>query len=290
MPPLAAFAAPPDIEAQLEAIDAETKPLGLRMSAEIRAELPRGGGAVIARAYEGVDLVGERTSATRVATSRGVVLAVGPSDAGAHATELLPALVPGETGRPEDGAFRSLTDLNDDGMLDVVLRGRSGALEVHRVFATGSARYETDMSLVPKEVADVDGDGRIDLVGRVPVAEDDPIRPSFIEVATFERGAYRASSAAAITFHASRADAPPQRSESPVGDASRLRRALERAWHALHAGRDRASTLEALTKEPVPASLRASFDKHVTRLRADAGAKSPSRGAEPRAAGTPAGT
>ncbi len=269
MPPITAFAAPPDIEVKLSAIDAETAALGIVRTSEVRAELPRGGGAVVVRGYEGADVLGTRKYAVRAATAHGVVLAVGPSDAVDHATELVPALVPGARGGFEDGAFRALTDLNGDGALDVVLRGRNGSLEVHRVFATGSAAYEVEMTLVPTEVADVDEDGRIDLVGRVAVPEDDPLRPTFLEVATFEAGRYRARSEAAIAFHTRRADTPLRTpKDAPVDDVTRVRRALERTWHALHAGRAREATLEEVAKEPVPEALRAAFDRHVARIRA----------------------
>jgi hypothetical protein len=273
MPPITAFAAPPDIEVKLSAIDAETGALGLRRTSEIRATLPRGGGAVVVRGYEGADILGRKIFAVRAATVHGVVLAVGPRDAGDHATELMPALVPGASGGYEDGAFRALTDLNGDGTLDVVLRGRTGALEVHRIFPTGSAQYEVEMTLVPTEVADVDEDGHIDLVGRVATAEDDPIRPAFLEVATFEAGRYRARSEAAIAFHARRADAPLQAKDEVVDDVTRVRRALEQAWHAIRAGRAPTTTIEALQKLSVPASLRASFDTHVARIRSAAPAK-----------------
>ncbi|MDI1443947.1 VCBS repeat-containing protein [Polyangium sp. 6x1] len=270
MPPITAFAAAPDIEAQLSTIDAEIRPLDLQKTSEMRAKLPRGGGPVVVRGYEGVDILGRKTFAVRAATVHGVVLAVGPRDASEHATELVPALVPGASGGYEDGAFRALTDLNGDGTLDVVLRGSGGALEVHQILPTGSAQYEVEMSLVPTEVADVDEDGHLDLVGRLAVSADDPIRPAFLSVATFEAGRYRARSKAAIAFHARRADAPlrtPKDEVASMDDVTRGRRALEQAWHAIHAGLDRAATLEALQKEPVPASLRASFDAHVARIR-----------------------
>jgi hypothetical protein len=130
------------------------------------------------------------------------------------------------------------------------------------------------MSLAPTDVADVDEDGHLDLVGRVAVPEDDPIRPAFLTVATFEAGRYHARSAAALAFHARRADAPLRTSkEEPVEEVARVRRALEQAWHALQARRARNATLEALAKEPVPGSLRVSFDAHVARIRASAPAE-----------------
>jgi hypothetical protein len=268
-PPLSAFAAPPDIEEQLAAVETEAGALGLVMSVELRANLPRGGGAVVVRGYEGTDVVGRKRHAVRVATTRGVVLAVGPDEARERATELVPALVQGATGRPGDGAFRSLTDLNGDNTLDVVLKSRTGALEVHRVTPNGSSQYDVDMSLPPMDTTDANADGRIDLVGRAPVDAADPIKPALVEVATFEAGRYSAASKAAKEFHArkARAAARAPEGEAKEDDATRLRRALEHAWHAILSGDPRDPTLEDLRKLPVPAPLRASFDAHVARLR-----------------------
>src|SRR6185369_4447109 len=119
-----------DLDGRLAAIDREAAALGLARGAEIRAELPRKGGAAVIRGYDGVDAAGRAVHAVRVATPLGVVMAVGPLDIGdadrRAATELVPALVVGAEG----GAFRSGTDLNGDGMIDVVLKSESGALAI----------------------------------------------------------------------------------------------------------------------------------------------------------------
>jgi hypothetical protein len=273
MPPISAFAAPPDLEANLALIDKETDGSGLRKTAEIRADLPGGAGPVVARGYEGVDITGRTTYAVRAATTRGVIFAIGPFEGperDEHATELVVALLPADTGRPEDGAFRSLTDLNGDGFLDAVLKSPRGVLEIHRIWAVGSSRYEVRMQAPPTEARDIDDDGRIDLLGRAPVAEGDPIAPVLLDVATFEGGRYLDTTAAARAFHARQA-APPDKAKAiapPTDDAGRLRDAIERAWHALLAGRPRKGVLDELDKLMVPAALRASFDRHRARLAA----------------------
>jgi hypothetical protein len=170
-----------------------------------------------------------------------------------------------------DDVTRQLTDLNGDGLLDAVLRNRRGAIEIHRIGPLGSSRYALRMALVPSELADADGDGRLDLIGRADVPEGDPIAPALVDMATFEDGQYTNASAGARAFHARLASPPAARSKTPpapIDDATRLRGAIERAWHALLAGDARAPVLEALGAEPVPQPLRASFDRHRARIEA----------------------
>lgn len=97
-PRLRDFVERPDLDAQIARVDAETAPLGLRLVTELRADLPRRGGPVLLRGYEGEDALGRRSHAVRVATGHGVVMALGPLEAQDlrrdQATELVPALVP----------------------------------------------------------------------------------------------------------------------------------------------------------------------------------------------------
>jgi len=100
-PPLAAFAERTSLDAELARIDKETGALKLTLAVELEMTLPRGGGAAKVRGYEGEDAVGRRTHAVRVATGRGVAMALGPLAADdvqrEQATELVPALIPGDT-------------------------------------------------------------------------------------------------------------------------------------------------------------------------------------------------
>jgi hypothetical protein len=271
-PPISAFAAPSDLEAQLDTIDAETRALGLRQTLELRGELPRGGGPVVARGYEKTDAAGRKTHAVRAATAHGVVLALGPfeqPDVDNRPAELVAALAPDAVSA--DDVTRQLTDLNGDGLLDAVLRNRRGAIEIHRIGPLGSSPHAVRMAVVPSELADADGDGRLDLIGRAEVPEDDPIAPALVDMATFEDGQYTNASAGARAFHDRLASPPAARSRplpAPIDDATRLRGAIERAWHALLAGNARARVLEALGAEPVPQPLRASFDRHRARIEA----------------------
>lgn len=257
-PSLAAFIPRPDLDGRLAAVDAETAALGLSRSAELRAELPRKGGTAVIRGYQGLDAAGRAVHAVRVATPHGVVMAVGPLDAGdidrRTATKLVAALV----GDEQSGAFQSGTDLNRDGLLDVVLRNEAGALSVWHVDRLGSGAYEIDMAAPPTRAADIDGDGYADLEGELPIAANDPIAPRLSDVATFEDGRYSNRSPAARAWHARAAAIPVPKSP----DRARLRGAVEHAWHAILAGQTVEGPLRELHQEQVPGPLRAAFDRH----------------------------
>ncbi|XXX73560.1 VCBS repeat-containing protein [Sorangium sp. So ce134] len=276
-PPLGAYVAPPDLDAHLRAIDVEAAELGLKLEVELRGALPRRGGEVVLRGYGGTDALGRRTSAVRVATPRGVVMAAGPLDSGrvdrSQATQLIPSLLPGaEPDAAEQlGAFRSGTDLNRDGAPDVVLRNEAGGLEIWAVQPFGAARYAVELATTPRFALDVDHDGTLEVAGRIAVAEGDPIAPDLLDVAGFEGDRYTHRGSAARAFHAARAGGPGaggqgKPKEPPVDDAARLRGALERAWHALLAGRPAAEALAALDREPVPPALREAFADHRARV------------------------
>ncbi|MGK4003096.1 VCBS repeat-containing protein [Sorangium sp. So ce1036] len=305
-PTLGAYVAPADLDAQLRAIDLEVAELGLSLDVELRGALPRGRGEVVVRGYSGTDALGRRTSAVRVATPRGVVMAAGPLEGARadrrQATQLVPSLLPGSEADPahdELGVFRSGTDLNRDDAPDVVLRNEAGELEIWAVHPLGAARYAVEIATPPRFALDVDRDGLLELAGRVRVPERDPIGPDLLDVASFEGGRYTHRGDAARAFHAARAGEaagpgkPPARSKDdgkppappkddgrppappkddgrppapPEDDATRLRRALERAWHARLAGRPAEDTLAALDREQVPPALREAFAAHRARV------------------------
>lgn len=298
VPSLRPYLPRPDLDAQLAAIDAETAELHLERSFELETQLPRGAGPIVIRAYAGRDVGRRAIHAVRVASARSVVMAVGPLDARdvgrEHATELVPALLTSATG----DAYQAGTDLNGDGTPDVALKSESGALEVWGITATGASPYPVDMPVRPSGAEDVDGDGRLELVGRVAVPEGDPIRPVLDDAAAFERGRYTDDSAGAKALHEARlrelsatesreraaaaeaeaardagagpsdagasADAGP--AIAPISDEVRLRRALERAWHAVLAGHPRDAEMKALDREIVPIALRGSFGAYRAAL------------------------
>lgn len=271
VPPLSLYVGEPDLEAQLRAVESETGALGLKLAKELRGELPRAAGPVVVRSYAGRDALGRETRAVRVATSRGVVMAVGPlaaSDARDRATMLVPALIPGPSG--DEGAYQSGTDLNGDGSPDVVVRNERGWMEIWGIHSTGAARYPIEMALeLPAARGDdIDADGRVDFVGEVEVPEGDPIAPRLEDAAAFQGAIYSNRTPGVRAWHARRADAlaaaaapsaATAPSPAPVSDAVRARRSLELAWHRILSGGPRKTALETLDKEVMPPDLREPF-------------------------------
>lgn len=323
-PTLAPYFEQPDLAGHLATIDRETAQLGLSLVTEITARIPAEGPLVIRSyagvdvAHRRVHAV-RAASARGVVMAVGPL---DPSDLDrTAATELVPALLAGDG--DEGGAWRSGTDLNGDGRPDVVLRSETGALEIWGVGAAGAGRYAITMEAPPTHAVDVDGDGRPELAGERAVAAGDPIQPVFDDVAFFEGTAYSDATEAAKALHLRRAAAleREERAKATTADAHegdahahgdrarasephpssadagappppppplapelRLRRALELAWHAILGGRDRDKVLQALDLEPVPAHLRASFDRDravVARLTSRAARITDDRRAKP---------
>jgi hypothetical protein len=259
----------PDLEVQLAEIDRETAALGLARTLEIPGKFGRGGEAFRIRGYAGKDPIGRPIHAVRVATGRAIVLAVGPHDAHdverSRATELVPALLPGpDPAQPLDGAaYASGTDLNGDGSPDVVLKSDAGVLEIWHLLPLGAAAYEIAMIAPPTAAADVDRDGRVDLVGRVAAWPNDVLAPELDDVATFEGGRYSDATRAARAYHAARlarVEALIAHADKPADDV-RLRHAIERAWHAILAGENPAKALDALDKERAPLRLQPEIER-----------------------------
>lgn len=260
----------PDLGAQLARLDRETASLALALTHELRATLPLGEGDALIRGYEGVDALGRAIHAVRVVTPRGIVMAVGPIDPSDtrrdQATELVPALIRASDGV---GAYRSGTDLNGDGRIDVVVRSDAGALSIWHVGAMGAAPYEIEMLAPPERAVDLDEDGRIDLVADLPLDAGDAIAPRFSDVATFSEGRYSNRSEVARAHHARLAEPePPALPGPPPRPELRLRAALERAFHAALAAKARSAVLDELDREAVPPGLKASFDRHRARIAA----------------------
>jgi hypothetical protein len=260
-PSLEPFVAPAGLAPRLAEVDAETAAHHLTLTAEIRLSFPRNGAPrpAVLRGYEGLDPAGRPVHAIRVATELGVVMALGPLaplDLDRRApTELV----------QEAGPLRSGLDMNGDGAIDVVARNEAGVLSVFHVDEIGSAEYPVKMAAPPTRGAGIDGHPV--LSGQLPLPEGDPIAPKLEAVAAFDQGRYTEEAAAAKSWHAERSAAieaapPPPKDR----DDLRLRAALERAWHGILGGGDPEAILRALGREPVPAALRASFDRHAQKV------------------------
>ncbi|MDB4995844.1 MAG: hypothetical protein JWM74_3276, partial [Myxococcaceae bacterium] len=284
-PRLAAFMESPDLDARLSLVDAETTAHGLHLTREIPITLAHGGGPARIRGYEGTDTLGRPVHAIRVATARSVVMAVGPLDsrdtARDVATELVPALLVEDGGRG-GSAFQSGTDLAGDGAISVVARSETGQLAIWRVTPLGASPYPITMQAAPTRGLDVDGDGRVDLAGDLAAERGDTISARLSDVATFDGVGFSDRTEGARAFHATLVDvAAPAKSAAPASDEVRIRRAVERAWHAVLAGRSKEDALKELQSEVVPAKLRASFDRYVSVISSAPGGRAP---------GTPGGT
>ena len=258
----------PDLDARLALVDTETAALGLRLTSEIPLTLARSGGPARIRGYEGTDTLGRPVHAIRVATARSVVMAVGPLDsrdtARDVATELVPALLVEDGGR-RGSAFRSGTDLTGDGAISVVAKSETGQLTVWRVTSLGASPYPIALQAPATRALDVDGDGRVDLVGDMATDRGDTISPRLSDAATFDGVGFSDRTEGARAFHAELAGrAAPSKSDEKPSDERRIRAAVERAWHAVLAGKSRDDALNELQREPVPARLRASFDRYVS--------------------------
>jgi hypothetical protein len=281
-PDLGAFLESPDLDARLALVDTETAAHGLHLTREIPIVLPHGGGPARIRGYEGTDSLGRPVHAIRVATAWSVVMAAGPLDprdtSRDVATELVPALVTEDGGRA-GAAFQSGTDLTGDGAISVVARSETGQLTIWRVTPLGASPYPVVMAAPATLGLDVDGDGRVDLVGNLVADGPDAIAPRLRDAATFDGVRFSDRTEGARAFHAALAEAA--KSDDKPSDEVRIRRAIERAWHSVLAGKSKDEALKELQSEAVPARLRVAFDRWVSVISSAPGA---------RASGTPGGT
>jgi len=238
--------APPDLEAQLQRIDAEMAHESLSRDQEIAGRFSDGTPFAI-RSFVGTDAVRRRArSAVRVATGHGVMLALGPAPAGGAGrllrTELVASLADG-------GGWRSGTDLNGDGCPDLVVRGEDGSLEVWCLMPRGASAYPVHSIVPPDHAVDVDEDGRPDLAARVQLGGGDSVAPMVIEVAVFQEGVYRADADAAKAWHLRewrRLTAPVDADAGTASEPAReLSSIIETAWHGLRAGRGKSVLEEA---------------------------------------------
>lgn len=266
------------MEAQIARIDEEISGTGLRLSAELWAKLGEGAPeqSLLIRGYEGWDALRRKRTAVRVATPYGVVMALGPSGANEEnreATELVPALLVLEGG---ETAYTSGTDLNGDGMPDVVLRNTVGELAIWGILSHGAKRYEIEMGAGATWALDANRDGWVDVGGTYldPAKTGDVLSPRWEEIAVWEkeRGHYTQDSEGARGWHRLKVEAlNTQEARAKAGidytDAMRLRYALERAWHVGHMGEaERKAAAKELDALKVPDALGEIFRDYRRRL------------------------
>ncbi len=218
-----------DLDAQLARIGEEAAREGYREALRVTGVLP-GGAPLVALGEEGVDRAGRPFSLVRVATPYGLVLGLGPpafpTRDPSEPVELLASLVPG-------GAFPSGVDLTGDGTPDLAVRAPDGTLAVYQVHALGGTRYPVSLTFPPTGADDVNGDGRVDLLGRAAPLADDPLAPELVDVAIGTGSSFDNDHPDARAFHARLRDRPLTLT-APL--EARARRAIEAAFHAIRAG------------------------------------------------------
>lgn len=236
---------PSDVKVHLARLDDELGAESMAMTEELRGTFEDGEPFVI-RAYRGLDPLGHERDAVRVATRFGVVMALGPSPAADALQGMRTRLV---VGLGEGEQWRSGTDLNGDGMPDVVVSVGRGELQIWGLHPQGGSPYATEMLLPPTYAGDIDGDGRPELMGEVDVGTE-VLTPRWVEVASFAHGVYSADSDAARAAHARWQRGMPEEPEQPgASRAAGMVRALERGWHAIRSGAEWEPTLARLRRD-----------------------------------------
>lgn len=259
-PTLSLYAERPDLDGWLARIDEETALSGLELAEERRAKDPATGAELVVRAYVGSDPIGRTLHATRVASPFGVVLAVGPlelRDGADRAVEIVTAI---DLGAGE--VWHSLSDLEGDESLELLLRAPSGALELWSLGARGAAPLAHDLPCTPDRLLPLEpGVG----LGCARPTLGRSTKPELVEIATPRAGRLSRSAPEARAWHARERDL--RRSAAEGADPpTLLTRAVERCFHALAAGDARTETLAELSRADVGAALRGERDAYVDRL------------------------
>ncbi len=250
-------APPGDLQEQFDRVRAEIRADAMTVDVQREGKLPDGSPFVLFGLSK-VDSLGRRRHAVRVVTAQAVVLAVGPGEDmdvwASGRTRLVVSLV-------EGGGWQSGTDLNHDGLVDVVVGAMDGTYEVWAVHARGASPYPMRGLVAPTTAIDIDDDGLPDPAGTIRIAGVDPIEPRLTEVLVFAGGVYTAEHPKVRAWHERRAgevtaatiDADGGVVVRPVVED--LRRALESAWHRLRAGQQPAHVLadaDAVARKHAP--------------------------------------
>lgn len=236
---------PPNLDAHVKRIDDEALANGYRLRIEQRGRLPDGDEVVI-RAYEARDPFGRVAHLTRVATPVGVILALGPPDPKeilSPACELVASLV--------NGGWSSGTDLNGDGVPEVVVKDGAGLLSAWRIERFGASPLPIDLALPATFALDVNGDGRPDFAGRVEVEEGDPISPRFLDAAVFDGARYTNEHDEVRAWHVKEREGAKTRMEEAIEEklpTVARQAALEQAWHSVLAGKEAKAALAELDR------------------------------------------
>ena len=261
--PLRLYVEAPDLGARAEAIDTETSALGLALDQESRFSDKSGVGYLV-RSYVGRDSLGRATHACRVASDRGVVLALGPpaeSDPSTLATEWVRALDAGG-GR----VVASPGDLDGDGAFELVVRSRAGDLAIYSLGPQGARALTIELRARPTRLVDLGEHGLAVAGDLAPPSTGDGRHLRLVDVATASPAGFSRRSKTALAFHASERDRLAPAPEGERGEV-RAERRLAWAWHALAAGGPPKDILETLAAEPVTGAARVELERRIAWLR-----------------------
>src|SRR5690606_22112476 len=111
-------------------------------------------------------------------------------------------------------------------------------LEIWSMTARAGTQIDVRMEVPPTLVVDVDGDGRVDLAGRVTMGPNDPLAPALADVATWAGDGFSNATPAAKAFHARHRALARAAEATARTDVARAKRAIEVAWHGILAGGD----------------------------------------------------
>lgn len=250
LPPLGAFVEAPDLGRWVAAIEAEARAGGLHVERSLRVR-DQGNVEYEVQALSGTDGLGRPTTATRVASPFGVILALGPARAGDRDTppsELLETLP-----LPAGQSLALPRDLTGDGTLELVLRGPNGSISIVALSPHGSQELPSDLAFEPIQAVPA---GKGFALSRAQTSKT-PLPLRFREIASFERGRFRSDSAFARAWHAEQRDALRAAPENELA-ADRVARLLARAFHQGRA-EDAKKALSALSEEQVPSDQQAAF-------------------------------
>ena len=259
-PTLSLYAERPDLEGWLARVDEETQESGLVLGEELRAKDPASGAELVVRAYLGADPVGRSLHATRVASPFGVVLAVGPlepRDGRDRAVELVWSM---ELGAGQ--VWRSPSDLDGDRSLELLLRAPSGALELWSLGARGATPLSHDLPCTPDRLLPLEPGVGLGCA-RAPLGR---LELELLEVAAPQAGRLSRNAQAARAWHARQRELRALGGASPSDPGAELRRGVERCFHALAAGEDRAAALRELSSLDAGPAWRRERDAYVERL------------------------
>lgn len=235
---------PTSLQQHIERMDRELSVEGMTLSVQLDGQFASGDEFCI-RSYRGVDGLKNAREAVRVATKYGVVMALGPVSShqalqgrGVSLIEMV-----------QEGGWRSGTDFNGDGLVDVVVMRDSNELEIWAIYEQGAAPYPVRSAVSMQRMVDVNHDGRPELLGYVAVSEQDVVAPRFGEVLFFSGGSYVWDHSGARKWHENQA-LQLQNQAATIGQSSvPLGNVLALAWHRIRAGQQRELVLKWLDEQ-----------------------------------------